>query len=124
MNLESRMREKSHCGVCGKNDCQCVVNGISINKYLTLADALTIAKEYVEEMQLKVNAYERAIMILVGDADRHLKLTDTFKDSPESVEFHKRKAKERKEAVDIITLNRDLFMKFPQFRTPLAMEVE
>lgn len=68
MDLESRMREKSHCGVCGKNDCQCVVNGISINKYLTLDDALTIAREHakgqMENVKKLIILYEK---VLHGD---------------------------------------------------------
>ena len=111
MNLESRMEKASlECG----------------NPSLVrLQDALTIAREYAEELQLKIGAYEHALMALVNDGDRHLRLVEAYKDNPESVELHKRKAKERQEAVCIITLNKDLYIKFPQIRNaPLATEVQ
>ena len=84
-----------------------------------------IAREYAEELQLKIGAYEHALMALVNDGDRHLRLVEVYKDNPESVELHKRKAKERQEAVCIITLNRDLYIKFPQIRNAsLATEAK
>jgi len=116
MDLESRMKEKADLhNQFGNKGYNCI----------PLRDALTIAREYAEELQLKIGAYEHALMALVNDGDRHLRLVEAYKDNPESVELHKRKAKERQEAVRIITLNRDLYIKFPQIRNaPLATEAQ
>ena len=120
MDLESRMKEKEiKTSLTHRGEKTLNTSTIDID------NALSIAREYAEELQLKIGAYEHALMALVNDGDRHLRLVEAYKDNPERVELHKRKAQERQEAVCIITLNRDLYIKFPQIRNAsLATEAK
>lgn len=96
--------------------------------FIRTEDVISIAQSYASSMckrqKEEIEAYEWGINVVKKEIERQEEMIKTFSNNSESVAYHTAKARWFRLAIEIISKNKEMFLKHPEIRpAPLAEEV-